>query len=137
MVMDWRVPINEIRFGLTFTQEITDRTVRWNADNAVHYAVFDRGPEVYYEAIREALASGEHLDGLRQLRQFDQAPAGDALPGKYVMMLRLATGETVALLGRYARGEKVTLLAEDADPAETIEHFIDATGFPANKVIPI
>jgi hypothetical protein len=195
MAMDWRVPINEILFGLKFAQEITDETIRWNADNAVHYTVLDLGPEAYYQAISEALASGERLDSLGQLPQFDQAqiasflralaiqldalrpwpepkfrrlepaawatfehaapvarldasvvevtdvlqkgfrPTGDAEPGRYVMMLKLATGETVALLGYYAPGEKVTLLTDaTGDPAEVIEHFTAATGFPADKI---
>jgi hypothetical protein len=198
MKQDWRGPINEILYGLIFTREITDEIVNGCADAAVQYTVLGLGPEAYYQAIGEALASGEELDSLHQLPQFDHAqvvgflgavakrldelrpwpepkyrrldptswatfrdavpiarldasilrvrnivrgvfePAGDAHPGQYVLMLRLATGETVALLGSYARGEKISLLTDaTGDPAEVIEHFTAATGFPADKITPI
>jgi hypothetical protein len=195
MTQHWRDAINEILFGLTYTDEITDELVRWNADSAVHYTTLTRGPEVYYQAIAEALASGKPLDGLRQLPQFNQAqiagflgaladrldalrpwpepqfrqlevdawtalrhavpiarlnasvrevtdvlqkgfrPAGDADPGMQVLMLKLITGETVALLGSYSRGDDVTLYTDSAaDPTTVIEHFTAATGFPPEKV---
>jgi hypothetical protein len=194
VTQDWRDAINEILFGLTYTEEITDETVRWNADSAVHYTTLTFGPEAYYQAITEALASGESLDRLGQLPQFDQAqiagflraladrldalrpwpepklrqlgldtwtahrhavpiarlnasirevtdvlqkgfrPAGDAEPGMQVLMLKLATGETVALLGSHGPAEKVTLWTDAGDnPAEVIEHFTAATGFPADE----
>jgi hypothetical protein len=59
--IDWRVPINEILFGLNFTEEITDKTVRWNADRTVNYPLFDLGPEVYYRAIAPVARSGAML----------------------------------------------------------------------------
>jgi hypothetical protein len=50
-------------------------------------------------------------------------------------MLKLATGETVALMGSHGPQEKVTLLTDAGDnPAEVVEHFIEATGFPPDKV---
>jgi hypothetical protein len=195
---NWHDAINEILFGLTYTDEITDETVRWNADSALHYTTLTLGPEVYYQAIMEALASGERLDSLGQLPQFDRAqiadflralanqldalrpwpepkvrqlevdawitfrhavpiarltvsirevtdvlqkgfrPAGDAEPGMKVLMLKLATGETVALLGSYSRGDDVTLLSDATrDAAEIIDHFTEATGFPSDQVIRI
>lgn len=194
MAFEWRVPINEILFGLTFTQEITDDTVRWNADSAVRYSTLDLGPQVYYEAIRQALASGETLDSVGQLQQFTEqqiadflramatrldelrpwpepqvrqldattwAAFGHAVPiaqlqasildvtdmlqkgfrptadasGVEVLMLRLNTGEDIALLSSHRRGEKVTVLTDAVgDPAEVIQHFCAATGFPAEKV---
>jgi hypothetical protein len=198
MTLDWRGPINEILYGVIFTREINGEIVAGCADAAVNYTVLGLGPDVYYRAIGAALASGEDLDGLQQVPQFDQTqiagflravaerldalrpwpepkfrrldpatwttfahavpiarldasilrirnllrgvfdPAGDAQPGQYVLMLKLATGETVALLGSYVRGEKITLLTDAAgDPSEVIEHFIAATGFPADKVIRI
>ena len=30
--------VNEILFGLTYTEAITDETVQWNADSAVHFS---------------------------------------------------------------------------------------------------
>lgn len=196
MATDWRLPINQILFGLMFTREITDEVVEWNANSAIRYESLDLGPAVYCRAIREALASGEHLDGLNQLPQFSQGeiaeflqalaarlesqrpwpeprfrvldanpwrslrhaekiaeldvplldlmpllrgvfdPAGEGQDGKYVMMLALQTGETVALLGSYVRGEKVSLLTQGAeDPSVVIEHFVEATGLPSNKIV--
>jgi hypothetical protein len=196
--INWRDAVNEILFGLTYTEEITDETVRWNAESAVHYTTLTLGSEVYHQAIIEALATGERLDSLRQLPQFDQAqiagflralanrlealrpwpepkfrqlevnrwttfrdavpiarlnasirqvtdvlqrgfrPAGGAEPGMQVLMLKLATGEIVALLGSYGRGEGVTLLTDaGGDPAEVIEHFTAATGFPADEITTI
>jgi hypothetical protein len=198
MAEDWRGPINGLLYGMIFEPEITDELVKGCANSAVNYTELGDGPAVYYEAIQQALASGERLDGLGQLPQFDQAqiagflraladrldalrpwpepkflrlqastwatfanavpiarldtsilgvrkivrgvfePAGDDQPGRYVLMLKLATGETVALLGSHGAGEKVTLLAAAADdPAAVIEHFTAATGFPADQVIRI
>jgi hypothetical protein len=193
--INWRDAINEILFGLTYTEAITDETVEWNADSAVHYTTLTFGPEVYYRAIAEALASGEPLDGLGQLPQFDQAqiagflgaladrldalrpwpepqfrqlevdtwtahrhavpiarlnasirevtdllqkgfrPADGGEPGMEVLMLKLATGEILGLLGSYGRDDDVTLSTDAADdPAAVIEHFTAATGFPPEKV---
>lgn len=193
--INWRDAVNEILFGLTYTEAITDEIVQWNADSAVHFTTLTRGPDTYYQAITEALASGEPLDGLGQLRQFDHAqissflraladrldalrpwpepqfrqldadtwrafrhavpiarlhasirqvtdvlqkgfrPAGDADPGMQVLMLKLATGEIVALLGSYGRDADVTLLTDaPEETAAAIDHFIAATGFPRDKV---
>jgi hypothetical protein len=195
VTQNWRGPINGLLYGIIFAPEITDEVVAGCADAAVNYTVLGDGPEVYYQAIHEALASGERLDGLGQLPQFDQEqiagflravaarldvlrpwpepkfrrldaaawatftnavpvaridasilgvrkivrgvfePAGDSSPGRYVLMMKLATGETVALLGSAGPKEKVTLLTDTADnPAEVIEHFTAATGFPADKI---
>jgi hypothetical protein len=194
----WRGPINGLLYGLIFAPEITDELVAGCADAAVNYTVLGDGPKVYYEAIQEALASGERLDGLGQLPQFDQAQiagflravanrldtlrpwpepkflrleastwatfanavpiarldasilrvrkivrgvfesAEDATPERYVLMLKLATGETVPLLGSHGPREKVTLLTDaGVDPAEVIEHFTAATGFPADEITTI
>ncbi|HKH51607.1 MAG TPA: hypothetical protein VKA77_07390 [Mycobacterium sp.] len=198
MTQDWRGPVNALLYGIIFAPEITDEVVAACAEAAVNYTVLGDGPEVYYEAIQKALTSGERLDNLGQLPQFDQAqiagylravatqldalrpwpepkfrrlsaatwttfanavpiarldasilrvrsivrgvfePAGDAQPGRYVLMLKLATGETVALLGSHGPQEKVTLFTDAADnPAEVIEHFRTATGFPPDKITPI
>ena len=195
MSSDWRLPINEILFGLTFTEQITDDVVEWNAENAVNYKTLGLGPAIYYQAIKDALASGDELDGLRQVPQFTgseladflgdlavrldslrpwpepafrpldpqvweqletvktvaqldvpiiyltsrvRSPfrsAGEGYPGKYVAVLGLRTGETVALLGSYERGEKVQLLAQaDVDADLVVDHFIEATSLPANKI---
>jgi hypothetical protein len=193
---DWRLPINQILFGLMFTREITDEVVEWNANSAMRYESLDLGPGVYYRAINEALASGERLDGLDQVPQFSQGeiveflqalatrldslrpwpeprfrvldadpwgpfrraekiadldvplldlsnmfrsafrPAGEGQDGKYVLVLTLQTGETVALLGSYARGAKVSLLSQGTDDPDTvIEHFVEATGLPSDKIV--
>lgn len=198
MTRDWRGPINGLLYGLIFAPEITDDLVAGCADAAVSYTVLGDGPEVYYEAIQAALTSGEHLDDVGQLPQFDQAqiagflravanrldalrpwpepgfikleastwatftnavpiakldasilrirkivrgvfePAGDAQPGRYVLMLKLVTGEIVALMGSNGPKEKVTLLADAGmDPAEVIRHFTAATGFPADELTSI
>jgi hypothetical protein len=198
MTQDWRGPINGLLYGLIFAPEITDELVAGCADAAVNYTVLGDGPEVYYEAIETALTSGERLDNLGQLPQFDEAqiagflravatrldalrpwpepkfirleastwatfanavpiarldasilrvrkivrgvfePVGDAQPGRYVLMLKLATGEIVALLGSHGPREKVTLLTDArVDPAEVIEHFTAATGFPADEMTSI
>ncbi|CAN5640635.1 hypothetical protein BH09ACT7_BH09ACT7_25230 [soil metagenome] len=196
MTSDWQGPINQLLYGLTFTREITDEVVAGFADAAVNYTGLGLGPEVYYRAIQEALASGTDPVGANQLPQLEHAevigylralaarleelrpwpepnfrrldvsnwsaferavpiarldasmlvvrntlktsfdPIGNSQPGSYVLMLRLRTGETVALRGTYDRGDKVTLLADaTGDPAEVIEHFVSATGFPEEKVI--
>jgi hypothetical protein len=198
MTHDWRGPINGLLYGLIFAPEITDELVEACADAAVGYTVLGDGPGVYYEAIQRAFSSGEILDNLGQLPQFDQnqiadflrgvatrldalrpwpepkfirleastwatftnavpiarlnasilgvrkilrevfEPAGDAQPKRYVLMLRLVTGEIVALLGSHGPGEKVTVLTEaGGEPAEVIEHFTAATSFPADKVTTI
>lgn len=79
MSEDWRLPINQILFGLIFTHEITDETVEWNAESAVRYESLDLGPAVYCQAIRDALASGERLDGLNQVPQFSQSDIANFL----------------------------------------------------------
>jgi hypothetical protein len=198
MTQDWRGPINGLLYGLIFAPEITDELVAGCADAAVSYTVLGDGPEVYYEAIRAALTSGERLDNVGQLPQFDQAqiasflravanrldalrpwpepefirlkastwatftnavpiaeleasilrirklvrgvfePAGNAQPGRYVLMLKLATGEIVALLGSNGPKEKVTLLTDAGmDPTEVMKHFTAATGFPADEMTSI
>jgi hypothetical protein len=78
MKQDWRGPINEILYGLIFTREITDEIVNGCANAAVHYTVLGLGPEAYYQAIGEALASGEELDSLHQLPQFDHDRSWDS-----------------------------------------------------------
>jgi hypothetical protein len=51
-------------------------------------------------------------------------------------MVALQTGETVALLGSYARGQKTSLLSEGTDDPDTvIEHFVEATGLPSDKIV--
>ncbi|GAA1652979.1 hypothetical protein ACFQY4_21260 [Catellatospora bangladeshensis] len=56
----------------------------------------------------------------------------------YALILRLGTGETVALLGSYAAGQRVTLLQRDPGDPETLRrHFQQATGFPAEKIQPL
>jgi hypothetical protein len=92
MTQDWRGPINGLLYGLIFAPEITDELVAGCADAAINYTVLGDGPEVYYEAIHDALASGERLDGLGQLPQFDQAQVAD-----FCVLLRLSST-------RYARG---------------------------------
>jgi hypothetical protein len=195
MTEDWRGPINGLLYGMIFEPEITDELVKGCANAAVNFTVLGDGPDVYYEAIRHALASGEPLDGLRQVPQFDEAqiadflravahrldalrpwpepklrrisadtwasfqhavpiarviasvtevtdilqkgfrPAGGEEPGMKVLMLKLITGETVALLGSYSRGNDVALYADTAaDPTTVIEHFTAATGFPPGKI---
>ena len=77
--MDWRTPINQILFGLTYTRELTDEVVDWNADSAIRYQSLGRGPAVYYQAIQDALASGEHLDNFDQVPQFSQQELSEFL----------------------------------------------------------
>ena len=199
MTIDWRGPINQLLYGLIFVPEITDDAIAFYAHAAVNYKLLGLGPEAYCRAIDAALASGERLDGLSQVPQFDQTqiadyllalaarlqelrpwpepkfrrlndpdawarfenavpiarldtrllelttllrgpfrPLGDTQPGMHVLMLTLQTGETVALLGSHGRGAQVSLMADAAaEPAVVIEHFTDATGFPAGKIAPI
>lgn len=62
-------------------------------------------------------------------------PVGHAEPRDQLMMLRLGTGETIGLLGSLTHDDSVTLLAEStAEPGVVIDHFIAATGFPADDV---
>lgn len=199
MTIKWRGPINQLLYGLIFVRELTDDVVEFYADAAVSYKLLGLGPEAYCRAIDEALASGERLDGLSMVPQFDQAqiagylralaarlqelrpwpepkfrrlddpdawarfehavpiarldswlpellalvrgpfrPIGDTQPGMSVLMLTLQTGETVALLDSDRLGEQVTLMTDAAvEPSVVIEHFTDATGFPAAKIAPI
>jgi hypothetical protein len=193
MTKDWRQIIDAVLYGLMYTDEITADTVEWNADRAVRHIYFELGPEVYYRAIHEALASGEQLNRrwvtqstqeqvvafLRAMaarigemrpwpepvcRRLDESmwsEFGHAVPiavlddsavgvmetlqrtfdragdgsNNEVLMLRLRTGETVALLGSYDTDDPVTLLTDaGGDTAEVIEHFVTATGFPAERV---
>jgi hypothetical protein len=198
MASDWRGPINQLLYSLTFANAIHQEMITFNGGSAVQYTTLELGPDVYYQAIDRALASGEKLDAVSLLPQFDQAHIEDFLrgvsarldelrpwpvpktrrldagawekfkharqiarletsvvgvtdllqkgfrdvggfqPGMHVLMLRLRTGETVALLGAYGPGERVALLTDAAnDPAEVIEHFVSATGFPADKITTI
>jgi hypothetical protein len=191
----WQGPINALLYGLIFAPEITDEVVAGCAEAAVNYTVLGDGPEVYYKAIQDALISGERLDNLGQLPQFEEAQiagflhavatqldalrpwpqpkfrrldaatwatfenavpiarldtsilrvrnvvrgvfeaAGDSQHERLVLMLKLATGETVALQGSPGPGEEVVLLTEaTGNPAEVIEHFTEATGFPSDQV---
>lgn len=191
----WRPPINQILFGLTYTQALNDEVVQWTADSATGYRSLGLGPAAYSEAIHAALASGERLDGLGQLPQFSQEdiaeflrslasrldsmrpwpeprfrsvdpalwgnfrqfqptaevdvplvdlarilrtpfrPAGEGHEDQYLMMVALQTGETIALLGSYTRGRKALLLRHEGDdPDAVIDHFIEATGLPSDKI---
>jgi hypothetical protein len=68
---------------------------------------------------------------------FDKVPTGAGdLP---VMILELRSGEKVAILGSTERGSRVyTLLARDPnDPATTIGHFRELSGFPEDQVAPL
>jgi hypothetical protein len=194
---DWRGPVNQLLYGLTFTREITDEVVDLHADAAVRYKTLGLGPETYYRAIGDALASGADLSdsalpqfgddavkeflravaarldalrpwpkpkflrlnpgayaGLRQplpvgkldssllelrndLRlRFDRV--GDTEPRQYAAVLELVTGEKVGLLGSHSPRDKVTLLAESVDDrALTMQHFIAATGYPPDKIVPL
>lgn len=65
---------------------------------------------------------------------FDQVTVGDdRLP---VLILRLRTGEDVALIGSTdSKARTVTLLQRHRhDPGETIEHFTEFTGLPAEPL---
>ncbi|MEV3901199.1 hypothetical protein AB0K11_02655 [Mycobacterium sp. NPDC050551] len=79
MAPDWRFAIDEILYSLSFTEQITEEFVTWIADNAVRYEALDLGPQAYYKAINDSLASGEILDGRGQLPQFNQTQLADFL----------------------------------------------------------
>ena len=70
-------------------------------------------------------------------RGLDAVPttAGD-MP---VMMVRLRSGEVVALVGTTDPGSTAfTLVSRDPDDAgQIIDHFCKLTGFPAGEVFPI
>jgi hypothetical protein len=69
--------------------------------------------------------------------RFDDVPVGDGkLP---VLVLRLRTGEVVALMGSVdPRSTSFTLLHRGpGDRAEVVSHFRELTGFRADDVIPI
>jgi hypothetical protein len=70
MKPDWSGPINQLLYGLIYSPEITDELVDFFADSAANRTTLGLGPEVYYEAINDALASGDDLSSL-QLPQFD------------------------------------------------------------------
>jgi hypothetical protein len=72
MTSSWNGALNQILFGLIYTDNLTDEIVRWTADSAVNYTTLSLGPEAYQRAIREALASGQKLDGIDQVPQFGQ-----------------------------------------------------------------
>lgn len=200
MSESWRTPVNQLLHGLMYEQEITEEMVRWTADAAVKYTSLSLGPAVYYEAIQEALSTGEQLDGLQQLPQFDQVrvaqflravadqldasrpwaapkfepindpgaawksfgpatpiarldltpiditnslrtvfrPITEVEPRLQLLMVKLNTGETVAIQGTYRPGDEMTLLCEAAfRPDEVIEHFTAATGIPRSKIQPM
>jgi hypothetical protein len=59
--IDWRGPVNQLLYGLTYVKQITDEVVERIAQNAVQRRALGLGPEVYYGAASEALASGEDL----------------------------------------------------------------------------
>jgi hypothetical protein len=195
MTPDWRAPVNQLLYSLTYTKNIDDEAINFSADSAVQFTALSLGPDVYYEAITRALASGEHLDELSLLPQFDEtqiadflravaarldelrpwtepevrpldprawvefahakqiaeleasvvqvtnmlqqgfSPVGDSRSDRQVLMLRLRTGETIALVGAYGPSEKVALMTDASDdPLEVIAHFAAATGFPADKL---
>ncbi|WP_161952557.1 hypothetical protein [Actinoplanes sp. TFC3] len=51
--------------------------------------------------------------------------------------MELRSGETVAVIGPVDSPESFTLLARNEDdPATAIEHFLQFTGVPADKVEP-
>jgi hypothetical protein len=78
------------------------------------------------------------LLGIRKLLRKTFDAVGASQPGLSVLMLRLQTGETVALLSPSDRDGEITLLTDaTADAAEVINHFITATGMPEDKVTQI
>ena len=79
MALNWRSPVDEILYGLTYTKEPSHETVRWVAESAVHYTSLREGPGVYYEAMGASLASGEQLDARGQLPQFSQVQLANFL----------------------------------------------------------
>ncbi len=194
MEANWRHPVNQLLHSLSFSGKISDEHVAFCADSAINYSTLQLGPEAYYRAISEALASGQALDALGQVPQFDQAqlaeflrdvaarldrlrpwpepkvrpldptewgafrssrpiaqlkdsiggvsnalqkgfrPIVESSPPTEVLMLRLMTGETIALLGSYGGGA-ITLLADAAeDPASVIDNFVVLTGYPRDRV---
>jgi hypothetical protein len=94
------------------------------------WPTFDHGRAI--ARVGESLMNVQ--DRIRE--RFEPLPVGDgALAG---MILRLASGETVALLGSYERGNPVTLLQRDpGDPAATIAAFRAATNLPEDAVVPL
>lgn len=196
MTPDWRGPVTQLLYSLSFSNDIDDEIINFNGDSAVQYSTLELGPEVYHHAIESALASGEPLDDMALLPQFQQVqiaaflrgvsarldelrpwqypefrrvdvddvdahfehavkiarldaslvevtdllqkgfrPFGASRPGMQVLTLSLRTGETVTLSGSYGLDERVFLSTDGSnDPAETMAHFISATGFPSDKV---
>jgi hypothetical protein len=68
---------------------------------------------------------------------FDEVPVGaEKLP---VMILRLPTGDVVALMGSLdSRSRTFTLLQrDDGDPTNVIERFREVTGFAPDDIVPI
>jgi hypothetical protein len=195
MTAEWRAPVNQLLYSLTYSKTIGEPEAEFSASSAVTYGSLTLGPEVYRCAIDQALASGPVLDGMSLLPQFDQAqlvgflravavrldemrpwpepavrpldhrgwsefthavqiaeldgslvqvmdvvqhgfrPVDSDQSGQQVLMLRLGTGETVALLGTFGIAENVALYADSPDnPAAVITHFSIATGFPAERI---
>ncbi|CAJ1586160.1 hypothetical protein [[Mycobacterium] wendilense] len=194
MTTNWRGPVHQLLYGLMYTGDVTDDIARSHAEDAVSYRTLPMGPQVYYDAIMQALASGQELDEARQLRHLDAddierflrgvvveldalrpwpeppfrvltrdtweglastppaarlndpvgrvgrflkksfRPAGKGYPGKAVLVLKLSTGETVALIGSFAGRDAVALHTDAHDPAAAITHFVEQTGYPESKI---
>jgi hypothetical protein len=79
MTSDWRAPVNQLLYSLTYSENIDASTVDFNAESAVRFTTLTLGPEVYYWAINQALSSGEPLDVIPLLPQFDQREIADFL----------------------------------------------------------
>ncbi len=48
-------------------------------------------------------------------------------------MLLLRTGETVKLQGNYEKDQIILLAEATADSVAVIDHFVELTGFPADR----
>ena len=97
--------------------------MQWIAESAVSYHAHPSGPETYRRAIDEALASGQELDGLELLPQFDQTQLAGFLR---------AVGEHLDALRPWPEPAFRII-----DPPKMWEHVRSATAVAAVDVTPL
>ena len=70
---EWKGRINAILYGLIFTRELDDASVRSTADAVLDGRTMPLGVTAYYGAIEPALRSGEPLNDMIQAPHSEEA----------------------------------------------------------------